>query len=255
MWAAAALGRALRGTINNSTRGPFQAVNHAGIRHSACLRMFIQTRDTPNPNSLKFLPGVKVLEEGQSRDFPSIGSAKDSLLVRQLFAIPGVERVFLGPDFITVTRADDALEWTALKASIYATMMDFFSAGLPVLESPESVKEVENKLDKVEFDEEHRQTVAMISELIETRIRPTVMEDGGDIVFHAFRDGVVELELQGSCTGCPSSSVTLKAGIENMLMFYVPEVKSVKEVLSKVDEIAQREFEKLEEKIRTKPQE
>lgn len=215
--------------------------------------MFIQTRETPNPNSLKFLPGIKVLEEGQGKDFPNITTAKNSLLVRQLFAIPGVERVFLGPDFITVTRSDDALEWTALKASIYATMMDFFSSGLPLFETSEPVEDA-GSLTNVEFDEIDRQTTAMIAELIDSRIRPTVMEDGGDIVLRAFKGGIVELELQGSCTNCPSSSVTLKAGIENMLMFYVPEVKGVKEVLSKADELSQKEFQKLEEKIRTKPQ-
>ena len=228
----------------------------SGIRAlhmSAAMRMFIQTRETPNPNSLKFLPGVKVLDEGQGKDYPNITTAKNSLLVRQLFAIPGVDRVFLGPDFITVTRSDDALEWTALKASIYATMMDFFSSGLPIFETSEPVEDP-GGLGNVEFDEKDRQTAAMIAELIDSRIRPTVMEDGGDIVLRAFKDGIVSLELQGSCTNCPSSSVTLKAGIENMLMFYVPEVKGVKEVLSKEDELSQKEFEKLEEKIRTKPQ-
>ncbi|XP_019716415.1 NFU1 iron-sulfur cluster scaffold homolog, mitochondrial [Hippocampus comes] len=185
--------------------------------------MFVQTQDTPNPNSLKFMPGRIVLESG-TMDFSSPREAYTSPLARQLFRIDGVKSVFLGPDFITITRADENIEWKVLKPDVFAAIMDFFTSGLPVVN--EDAKPSEDTAPSDDDDE----VVAMIKELLDTRIRPTVQEDGGDVVYRGFEDGVVKLKLQGSCTSCPSSIVTLKNGIQNMLQFYVPEVESVEQV-------------------------
>ncbi|XP_071953479.1 NFU1 iron-sulfur cluster scaffold homolog, mitochondrial-like [Antedon mediterranea] len=203
--------------------------------------MFIQTQETPNPNSLKFTPGVPVMESG-TRDFPNVSSAYASPLARQLFRLDGVCGVFLGPDFITVTRTDDEVEWKTLKPEIYATIMDFFASGVPV------ITEEEGPQDTV-VDEDDDEVVAMIKELLDTRIRPTVQEDGGDIIYKGFENGVVKLKLQGACTSCPSSVVTLKSGVENMLQFYVPEVVSVEQVEDESDIASNEAFKKLEEKL------
>ncbi|RZC34994.1 Ras and/or Nfu N domain containing protein [Asbolus verrucosus] len=184
--------------------------------------MFIQTQETPNPNSLKFLPGVQVLEQGQTIDFPTGQDAYCSPLGKLLFRIEGVKGVFLGPDFITVTKIDDDVEWKILKPEIFATIMDFFSSGLPVLTDA-----VPNS--DTQINEDDSETVQMIKELLDTRIRPTVQEDGGDILFIGYDDGIVKLKLQGSCTSCPSSIVTLKNGVQNMLQFYIPEVLGVEQ--------------------------
>lgn len=209
--------------------------------------MFIQTQDTPNPQSLKFLPGTPVLEAGGTLDFPTASSAFCSPLAKLLFRIDGVKAVFFGPDFITVTKADDELlEWKVLKPEIFATIMDFFSSGLPIVN-----EDAKPAVDTEIFDDDD-DTVAMIKELLDTRIRPTVQEDGGDIVYMGFEDGVVRLKMQGSCTSCPSSVVTLKNGVQNMLQFYVPEVVAVEQVFDKADEAVDTEFSKLEEKLRNK---
>lgn len=210
--------------------------------------MFIQTFDTPNPNSLKFVPGEKVTN-GFTVDFPDWTHSHKSPLAKRLFGIQGVKSVFYGPEFITVTRADEDTEWKVLKPEIYATIMDCFQAGLPILTddepSPDTV--IEDDDDDI---------VAMIKELLDTRIRPTVMEDGGDIIYKGFDHdtGVVQLKLQGSCSNCPSSTVTLKSGIENMMKFYIPEVKSIVEVKDELDKVSEDQFEKLEKLIRTKQQ-
>ncbi|XP_006814052.1 NFU1 iron-sulfur cluster scaffold homolog, mitochondrial-like [Saccoglossus kowalevskii] len=184
--------------------------------------MFIQTHETPNPNSLKFIPGVPVLGSG-TMDFPTARVAHGSPLARQLFRIDGVKSVFLGPDFITITKHDDDSEWKIIKPEVYAAVMDFFATGLPILTDEQPSADTEIHPD----DDE---TVAMIKELLDTRIRPTVQEDGGDIVYMGFEKGIVKLKMQGSCTSCPSSVVTLKSGVQNMLQFYVPEVLSVEQV-------------------------
>lgn len=207
--------------------------------------MFIQTQETPNPNSLKFLPGIKVLDPGKTMDFPGVRDASNSPLAKLLFRIEGVKSIFFGPDFITVSKEEET-EWKLLKPEIFATIMDFFSSGLPVL------KEEVASQDTV-VTEEDSEIVQMIKELLDTRIRPTVQEDGGDIYFMGFEDGVVKLKMQGSCTSCPSSTVTLKNGVQNMLQFYIPEVVAVEQVEDEVDEIAKEEFMKLEEKIKVKP--
>jgi Fe-S cluster biogenesis protein NfuA len=184
--------------------------------------MFIETEDTPNPATLKFLPGRTVMAAGTA-DFPGPDAAGSSPLARALFGLPEVTRVFLGADFITVSKTHDA-DWSLLKPQVLGVIMDHFLSGLPVIEG-----EAE---DEEAFDaaEEDREIVAQIRELIDTRVRPAVAMDGGDIVLRGFRDGVVQLRLQGACSGCPSSRATLKHGIENMLKHYVPEVVAVQAV-------------------------
>lgn len=194
--------------------------------------MFVQTQDTPNPNSLKFLPGRTVLDSG-TMNFAGPREAYCSPLARQLFRIDGVKSVFFGPDFITITKADDEMEWKVIKPDVFAAIMDFFTSGLPVVN--EDSKPSPDTAPSDEDDE----VVAMIKELLDTRIRPTVQEDGGDVLYRGFEDGVVKLKLQGSCTSCPSSIVTLKNGIQNMLQFYVPEVDSVEQVKDDEEEAAQ----------------
>ncbi|KAL8624233.1 hypothetical protein ACOMHN_027539 [Nucella lapillus] len=205
--------------------------------------MFIQTMETPNPNSLKFIPGdgVRVLEGG-TFDFPNPQSAHCSPLAKMLFRIDGVKGVFFGSDYITVTKADEDIEWKVLKPEIYAVIMDFFASGLPVLTD-------EQPSGDTVIHPDDDETVALIKELLDTRIRPTVQEDGGDIVYMGFQDGIVKLKMQGSCSSCPSSIVTLKSGVQNMLQFYIPEVAGVEQVTDEVDEISNVEFRKLEDKI------
>jgi Fe-S cluster biogenesis protein NfuA len=183
--------------------------------------MFIETESTPNPATLKFLPGRAVMSAG-SADFASPQGAGDSPLAQSLFGIEGVARVFLGADFVTVSKSDDA-EWPVLKPQILGLIADHFTAGLPVMLG--AAAEVAEDVAP-----EDREIVEQIKELLETRVRPAVAGDGGDIVFRGFRDGVVKLHMQGSCSGCPSSRATLKHGIENLLRHYVPEVTSVEQV-------------------------
>ena len=184
--------------------------------------MFIETEGTPNPATLKFLPGRYVMGSGTA-DFASPDSAERSPLASTLFAMPGVARVFLGGDFITVTKTEDA-SWQALKPQVLAGIMEHFVAGRPVIEGAAEDDLVE------EIAPEDEEIVAQIRELLDTRVRPAVASDGGDIVFRGYRDGVVRLHMQGSCSGCPSSRATLKHGIENMLRHFVPEVVAVEQV-------------------------
>jgi len=207
--------------------------------------MFIQTQETPNPQSLKFLPGRAVLEGGGTYDIPSISNAQGSPLAKLLFRIEGVKGVFFGHDFITVTKHDDeGYEWKIMKPEIFATIMDFFSSGLPIINA-----DIET-LGATEIYDDDDDTVAMIKELLDTRIRPTVQEDGGDIVYMGFDDGVVKLKMQGSCTSCPSSIVTLKNGVQNMLQFYIPEVVAVEQIFDEADEMQINELKKLEDKLK-----
>ena len=185
--------------------------------------MFIQTESTPNPNTLKFLPGREVMGEGAVADFPSPESGERSLLAKALFAIPEVARVFFGSDFISVTKRDG--DWKHLKPAILGAVMEHFTRGLPLMEGT-------TEESQESFSEEDSEVVEQIKELIETRVRPAVAADGGDIIFKGFdgESGIVSLHLQGSCAGCPSSTMTLKNGIENMLRHYVPEVIAVEAV-------------------------
>lgn len=180
--------------------------------------MYIQTETTPNPATLKFLPGRAVMGDGTA-NFPDTASARRSPLATRLFGLPGVTGVFFGSDFITVAKADD-VDWLALKSQVLGAIMQHFTTGEPiVLDAP-----------KAAVEEETDEVVAQIKELIETRVRPAVAGDGGDIIFDHYADGVVYLHMQGSCSGCPSSTATLKAGIENMLRHYIPEVVEVRPV-------------------------
>lgn len=182
--------------------------------------MFIQTEETPNPATLKFLPGRVVMASG-TVDFDDAEAATPSPLAERLFTIEGVKRVFLGGDFITVTKADGS-DWAVLKPQVLGVVMEHFLADRPTYVG--GSKEAHAPADD---DDE---IVAQIKELLETRVRPAVAQDGGDIIFHAFEDGIVYLHMQGSCSGCPSSTATLKMGIENMLRHYVPEVVEVRPV-------------------------
>jgi len=187
--------------------------------------MFIQTEDTPNPAALKFLPGRPVLETGVA-DFIGRDEAAKSPLARLLFEIDGVAGVFLGSDFITVTKTDEK-SWQVLKPLVLGAVMDHFTSGAEVMESAGEVDIVDDEFHDDDVDEE---VVTQIKELIETRVRPAVAQDGGDIVYRGFKKGTVYLQLHGACAGCPSSTATLKMGIENMLRHYVPEVSQVEAV-------------------------
>ncbi len=186
--------------------------------------MFIQTEQTPNPATLKFLPGLEVLGSGTA-NFPDPGAAAASPLAERLFRIEGVTGIFLGSDFITVTKDQDR-EWYLLKPAILGVIMEHFTAGRPVLLEEPSAEGAE-----VEVAEADSEVVAQIKELLDTRVRPAVAQDGGDIVFRGFEEGIVFLHMQGAWSGCPSSTVTLKLGIENMLRHYIPEVLEVRSVL------------------------
>ncbi len=185
--------------------------------------MFIQTEATPNPATLKFLPGQSVLGTGTA-DFPSADTAGKSPLAMGIFAVDGVTGVFLGADFVTVTKEDGA-EWDVVKAPILGAIMEHFQSGQPVMEGDGPAAS-----GHAEHDGEDGEIVNQIKELLDTRVRPAVAQDGGDIVFHGFDRGVVYLHMQGACAGCPSSTLTLKMGIENLLRHYIPEVLEVRPV-------------------------
>ena len=181
--------------------------------------MFIQTEDTPNPETLKFIPGNIILKKGTA-DFSSKDVASDSPLASRLFEIDGVSRVFLATDFISVTKVSQ-LDWNNLKPSILTGIMEHYSTGLPAInETDDKICETSNPEDS--------ETIKQIKDLLETRVRPAVAMDGGDITFCSFESGVVTLQMKGACAGCPSSTATLKMGIENMLRHYIPEVTEVK---------------------------
>jgi Fe-S cluster biogenesis protein NfuA len=182
--------------------------------------MFIQTEQTPNPATLKFLPGRTVMAAGTA-NFASAEAAARSPLAERLFQINGVTGVFLGADFVTIAKGDDQ-EWQLLKPAVLGVIMEHFTAGRPVI--------LESDVADAVSTEGESEVVAQIKELLDTRVRPAVAQDGGDIIFHGFEDGVVYLHMQGSCSGCPSSTATLKAGIENMLRHYLPEVVEVRAV-------------------------
>ena len=186
--------------------------------------MFIQTEATPNPATLKFLPGREVLS-GEPRDFRNLEVAAASPLATALFAINGVEGVFLGADFISVTKDDT--DWSHIKPAILGAIMEHFLSGVPILS--EEVSHPTNAGEEF-FDEADGETVEVIKELLSTRVRPAVAMDGGDIIFRGYREGTVFLHMQGACSGCPSSSATLKNGIENLLRHFVPGVEQVQQI-------------------------
>ena len=183
--------------------------------------MFIQTESTPNPATLKFLPGQAVLEMGTA-DFPSLDTAQKSPLAKRIFATGQVTGVFLGTDFVTVTKAEGA-EWQHIKPAILGAIMEHFQSGAPVMEGEEQAAHASH-------DGPDAEVVKQIKELLDTRVRPAVAQDGGDITFHGFDRGIVYLHMKGACAGCPSSTLTLKMGIENLLRHYIPEVVEVRPV-------------------------
>jgi Fe-S cluster biogenesis protein NfuA len=185
--------------------------------------MFIQTESTPNPATLKFLPGLTVLEAGTA-DFPSADAAGPSPLARRLFAVGGVSGVFLGSDFVTVTKGEGT-EWDHIKPALLGAIMEHFQSGAPVIEGEGSGSD-----GHAAHDGPDAEIVNQIKELLDTRVRPAVAQDGGDITFHGFDRGIVYLHMQGACAGCPSSTLTLKMGIENLLRHYIPEVVEVRPV-------------------------
>ena len=184
--------------------------------------MFIQTETTPNPASLKFLPGRVVMESG-TVDFRNVEEAKNSILAQNLFKIEEVKGVFFGSDFISITK-NESVNWQVLKPSILGVIANHFESGAPLINKEESS---ENKTTSTKDSE----IVVQIKELLDTRVRPAVAMDGGDITFSDYKDGTVYLQMQGACSGCPSSTATLKAGIENMLKHYLPEIKEVQAVM------------------------
>ncbi|GJQ11624.1 hypothetical protein GpartN1_g4772.t1 [Galdieria partita] len=210
--------------------------------------LFLQSQPTPNPDSVKFLPGREVVPNEASVDFPNAQTAQISPLAKRLFRIEGISSVFLGPDFVTVTKRED-VSWSVLRPEIFEAILEFYASEEPVLleNLPESDTSIKPEDDEV---------VAMIKELLETRIKPAVAEDGGNILYRGYHPdtGIVDLELQGSCTTCSSSVVTLKSGVENMLMHYIPEVKGVREVVSeerqKMEQVSREQLQSLEQRLR-----
>jgi Fe-S cluster biogenesis protein NfuA len=184
--------------------------------------MFIQTETTPNPSTLKFLPGRVVLSMG-AREFRTKERAACAPLVEALFDLPGVEAVMLGSDFVSVTKGD--VDWAHLKPAALGLIMEHFSSGAPLFLEGEGSAEAHSEF----FDAADGPLVETLKNLIETRVRPAVARDGGDIVFRGFRDGVVYLSMKGACSGCPSSAATLKSGVENLLRHYVPQVRAVEQ--------------------------
>ncbi len=190
--------------------------------------MFIQTEATPNPDTLKFLPGREVMADGGVREFTTAEDALESELARALFEIDGVVRVFFGPDFLTVSKAGAGVEWTHVKAPILAVIMEHFSSGQQLFAVAQAAGAGHEAGD---YEGDAAQVVLEIKDLLDTRIRPAVAQDGGDILFSRFEPdtGVVYLHMKGACAGCPSSTATLKSGVENMLKHYVPEVTAVEQ--------------------------
>jgi Fe-S cluster biogenesis protein NfuA len=184
--------------------------------------MFIQTEATPNPATLKFLPGQTVLEAGTA-DFPSADTTDKSPLARRIFGVEGVTGVFFGTDFVTVTKAD-GVEWEHIKPAILGAIMEHYQSGAPVMDGAPAGD------GHAIHEGEDSEIVEQIKVLLDSRVRPAVAQDGGDITFHGFERGVVYLHMQGACAGCPSSTLTLKMGIENLLRHYIPEVTEVRPV-------------------------
>lgn len=219
--------------------------------------IFIQTEDTPNADALKFIPNSRILPEGFSSSFLEYLSPRSTLapphpspLAAQLLNVEGVSSVFYGPDYITVTK-DSSTPWPHVKPEVFSLITEAVTSGQPLVNTIEGKSGEEQAMgdEAVEFKEEDSEIVDMIKELLETRIRPAIQEDGGDIELRGFVDGQVLLKLRGACRTCDSSTVTLKNGIESMLMHYIDEVKGVQQVLDEEEEVALREFALFEEKL------
>ena len=187
--------------------------------------MFIQTEATPNPATLKFIPGRTVLDSG-TLEFANREAAGRSPLAERLFEVPGVTGVFYGSDFVTVTKADG--DWQHLKPAILGAIMEHYMSGAPLLADGSAASDEARDEEDEFFNEQDADTVAQIKDLIETRVRPAVANDGGDITFRGFKDGIVYLNMKGACSGCPSSTATLRHGIQNLLKHFVPDVTEVR---------------------------
>jgi len=206
-------------------------------------RLFVQTEQTPNTDALKFIPGRTVLQD-TTAEFLDRSSAYTSPLAASLFKIQGIKHVFLGPTFVTVTKDPDT-EWPILKPDIFAAIMDFFTSGKAIMD----VEAPPLDTTVLPGDSEH---VVKIKELIETRVRPSIQDDGGDIEYCGYEEGIVKLKLKGACRTCDSSVVTLKTGIEAMLKYYIPQVKAVEHVLDGEENISREEFARFEHKLSKK---
>lgn len=190
--------------------------------------MLIETEATPNPATRKFLPGVPVMEAG-SRDFPTVESAEASPLAQALFATGDVEGVFFGRDFVSVTAQPD-VDWRGLEVDVLQILLDHFVSGAPLFRPGTAAGIQIDDAPAFEEDPADADIVDQIKELLDTRVRPAVAQDGGDIVYRGYKDGTLYLAMQGACSGCPSSAVTLKRGVENLIRHYVPEVETVEAV-------------------------
>lgn len=216
----------------------FRNVNRLRFRS-----IYIQTASTPNEDALKFLPSQQLLgPNSQTIELLTEKDAVISPLAEKLFKVPGVRGILLGPDFVTVEK-DAELNWAQLKPDIHSLISEHLTSGQPILNT-----EVRSASDTA-YDENDSEAVSMIKELIETRIRPAIQEDGGDIQFRGFENGIVKLKLQGACRSCDSSSMTLKNGIESMLKHYVEEVTGTEQVMDEEERVSKEEFDKLEQKI------
>ncbi|PBP20476.1 NifU-like protein [Diplocarpon rosae] len=263
--------------VHQSTRLPAMAASNASKRPTLHLlhqpagmlkpaaiagsrSIFIQTENTPNPDALKFLPNHPILPPGLSSPFLEYLNPRSTLapphpspLAAQLMSIDGITSVFYGADFITVTKAADA-NWAHIKPEVFSLITEAVTSGAHIVNITESKPGEQGQdggeEDSLSYNENDSEVVGMIKELLETRIRPAIQEDGGDIEFRGFEDGIVNLKLRGACRTCDSSTVTLKNGIEGMLMHYIEEVKGVKQVLDQEEEVAAAEFAKFEEKLR-----
>ncbi|MCJ1480103.1 hypothetical protein MMC06_000257 [Schaereria dolodes] len=261
-------------TVHYYARLPVVTASHSQLRHntwnwnpttrfnSAVGRrtIFIQTESTPNADALKFLPNLPILPQGLSTPFLEYLSPRSTLapphpspLAAQLLNLDGITSVFYGPDFITVTKATDT-NWAHIKPEVFSLITQAVTSGEQIVNTIENRSALAGQegggQDTLDYDENDSEVVGMIKELLETRIRPAIQEDGGDIEFRGFRDGNVLLKLRGACRTCDSSTVTLKNGIENMLMHYIEEVQGVTQVLDQEEEIAIQEFAKFEEKLK-----
>ena len=193
--------------------------------------MFIQTEDTPNPAVLKFLPDQPVIGTASPVDFPNIDAAQASPLAQALFGVAGVESVFLGSDFIAVGKAE-AVAWAHLKPALLQAIMHHYVAGLPIMHETDAPPDtLSAEADTGPETGPDAEIIALIKQILDTRVRPAVAQDGGDIVFHGYNDGIVSLHMRGACAGCPSATVTLQHGIENLLKHYVPSVTAVRAVM------------------------
>ncbi|PSK40211.1 NifU-like protein [Elsinoe australis] len=238
--------------------GPFTQPSQSGPKAQAKRTIFIQTEDTPNADALKFRPNHRILPEGFNSPFIEYLSPRSTVappypspLAAQLLNVDGVTSVFYGVDYITVTK-DSSQPWAHIKPEVFSLITEAVTNGQPIVTVSEGKGEGQEMTedDSLQYDENDSEVVSMIKELLETRIRPAIQEDGGDIEFRGFEDGQVKLKLRGACRTCDSSTVTLKNGIESMLMHYIEEVQGVQQVMDEEEEIAMREFAKFEEKLK-----